>query len=132
MAHSPEEVRKHLKVYWTIFFSLIVLTIVTVAVSYVHLGTARNIAVGLFIAAIKASLVMLFFMHLKGERKGVYWTLYLTFVFFLFLIWIPLFTSMSQVTGTMDIQPASAVSDHAHHGDEQTGEGHAGEGHEGH
>lgn len=129
MSHSPEEVKKHLKVYWIIFGSLIVLTILTVGVSYVHLGTARNVAIGLFIAAVKASLVMLFFMHLKGERKGIYWTLYLTFFFFLCLIWIPILTSMSQVTGTLDIQPASAISDHAHHAGEA---GHADETHGGH
>jgi cytochrome c oxidase subunit 4 len=132
VAHTPEEVRKHLKVYWTIFGSLLVLTAITVAVSYVHLGTARNIAVGIFIAAVKASLVMLFFMHLKGERKGIFWTLYLTFFFFLCLIWIPIFGSMSQVTGTIDIQPAAAVSDQGGHGEEHAGEAHADEGHGNH
>ena len=60
---------------------------------------------------------MLFFMHLKGERKGIYWTLYLTLFFFLCLIWIPILSSMSKVTGTLNIQPAAAVSDQTHHGD---------------
>ena len=128
MSHSPEEVRKHVKVYVTVFVSLLVLTALTVGVSYVQLGIARNIAVGIFIAAVKASLVMLFFMHLKGERKGIYWTLYLTFFFFLCLIWIPIFASMSKVTGTLDIQPASAVTDHGHSSDSHAAEAHAEEG----
>jgi len=129
VAHSPEEVRKHVKVYLGVFVSLLVLTALTVGVSYVQLGTARNVAIGILIAAVKASLVMLFFMHLKGERKGIYWTLYLTLFFFLCLIWIPILSSMSKVTGTINIQPAVAVSDHSHPGDAPADEAHSGESH---
>jgi cytochrome c oxidase subunit IV len=50
-----------------IFAALIVLTVLTVAVSYVDLGVA-NTFVALLIATMKASLVAAFFMHLKGDR----------------------------------------------------------------
>lgn len=48
--------------------ALLALTVVTVAVSRVDLGE-WNVAVALGIACLKASLVALFFMHLKYEDK---------------------------------------------------------------
>ncbi len=50
-----------------VFVALLLLTVVTVLVSYVDLGL-WNAVVALLIASVKASLVALFFMHLKGER----------------------------------------------------------------
>jgi cytochrome c oxidase subunit 4 len=49
--------------YWLIFGALVLLTLVTVAVSYADFGRA-NIVIAILIATIKASLVALFFMHL--------------------------------------------------------------------
>jgi cytochrome c oxidase subunit IV len=54
--------------YLGIFGTLIFLTIVTVLLSYVHLGQA-NLAIAIFIASIKAGLVVTFFMHLKYDNK---------------------------------------------------------------
>jgi cytochrome c oxidase subunit 4 len=53
-----------IKSYILIFAALLVLTGVTVAVAYLDLG-ALNIVVALAIAGIKATLVVLYFMHLK-------------------------------------------------------------------
>lgn len=47
--------------------SLLVLTVITVAVRWIDLGEA-NIIVALLIAFVKASLVALFFMHLRWDR----------------------------------------------------------------
>ena len=60
---------------------LLVLTGVTVAVSYVHLGF-WNVPVALTIASLKASLVLLFFMHLKYEGPVIRYS-FLSAVFFL-------------------------------------------------
>jgi cytochrome c oxidase subunit 4 len=57
-----------LRVYLGVFAALIALTVLTVAVSYVHLG-AWNLAVAMIIASIKASLVAMIFMHLKDDTK---------------------------------------------------------------
>jgi hypothetical protein len=46
-----------------------ILTLVTVAISKVHLPRPQAIALGLFVASIKASLVGAIFMHLWGEKK---------------------------------------------------------------
>lgn len=82
MADTPEEVRKHLKLYYTIGGILLVFTIITWAVSFVHFGShSMNIIVGLIIATFKASLVALIFMHLKGERPMIFKFLVFTAVF---------------------------------------------------
>jgi cytochrome c oxidase subunit 4 len=50
-----------------IFSALIFLTVVTVAISYVDLGSA-NTLVAVLVATIKASLVAAFFMHLRYDH----------------------------------------------------------------
>jgi cytochrome c oxidase subunit 4 len=66
------------KGYLMVFGTLLVLTLVTVAVSYLRLPETPAVAIGLSIAFAKAALVAMFFMHLKGERQMVYWPLALT------------------------------------------------------
>ena len=56
-------------VYRNVLLSLLVLTVLTVAVSRVPMGDVGNIIVGVLIAVIKASLVVLFFMHMKYEQR---------------------------------------------------------------
>ena len=55
-------------VYYAIFGGLMVLTVVTVAVSRVNLGHF-NFPVAIGIAITKATLVILFFMHVKYSSK---------------------------------------------------------------
>lgn len=71
-------------VYVAVFCALLLLTAATVAVSYVDMG-AFNVAAALAIASLKASLVALYFMHLKDERPLV-WGFALTPIVFLLLI----------------------------------------------
>jgi cytochrome c oxidase subunit 4 len=59
----------HSKKYLPVLIALAVLTVVTVWISRLDLGRNGNIAVGLLVATIKASLVVLFFMHLKYEQR---------------------------------------------------------------
>ena len=92
MASSPEEIRKHQKLYLLIGAVLFVMTVVTVLMSYVHLGShAMNILVGMIIAAFKSSLVILIFMHLNNERGLIYRVLLFTVIFALGLAFMTLF-----------------------------------------
>ena len=68
----------HVRGYIAVFGTLLVLTLVTVGVSYLDLPVVPTVAAALAIAATKAALVAMFFMHLKGERPMVYWPLGLT------------------------------------------------------
>ena len=89
-SHTPEEIRAHVSVYLKVFGVLAVLTVVTVGVSYIDLGGSGNIAVALAIALVKAGLVAMFFMHLKGEVSSIFRTLILTALFFVVLMVLPL------------------------------------------
>jgi len=89
LAHA-EAVKKHVRVYITVFVALLALTLITVAISTLHLSTGPAIVVALIIATIKASLVAGYFMHLLTERKVIYAALILTAVFFLALMFLPL------------------------------------------
>lgn len=67
------ETQQHLMSYFQlglVLAALLVLTGVTVGVSYVDLGFF-NVPVALGIACLKVSLVLLFFMHLKYEGKAI-------------------------------------------------------------
>lgn len=48
--------------------TLLFLTIVTVLATKVDFGSNINLAIAMFIAVIKATLVILFFMHLKYDK----------------------------------------------------------------
>lgn len=54
--------------YVKIFGALVFLTLVTVALSRVHLGE-WNFFIAVVVATIKAALVALFFMHLKDDNR---------------------------------------------------------------
>ena len=68
--HDGQPLVGHLVAPWILFATggaLIVLTVITVAIRYVDLGKA-NLLVALAIAGLKATLVSLFFMHLRWDR----------------------------------------------------------------
>jgi cytochrome c oxidase subunit IV len=66
--------------YYVVFGALIALTVLTIGVSFIELG-AWHTVVGMIIATCKATLVVLFFMHLLVGRKlpwlalggGLFW-----------------------------------------------------------
>jgi cytochrome c oxidase subunit 4 len=88
-SHSHEEVRKQVQTYIRVFVALGILTVLTVGVSYLHMPLAVAIAVALFIAAVKSSLVAAFFMHLSSEKKIILSLLALAAFFFIFLLLLP-------------------------------------------
>lgn len=59
-----------LTTYLAVFGALMVFTVITVAVAFVDLGRA-NVIVALVVAVVKASLVVLFFMHVKYSSRMV-------------------------------------------------------------
>jgi cytochrome c oxidase subunit 4 len=56
------------RVYLFVFFSLIALTITTVAVAFIDLGPLNNV-VAMGIATLKATLVILFFMGVRYTSR---------------------------------------------------------------
>jgi cytochrome c oxidase subunit IV len=89
----------HVRGYIGIFGALLALTLATVGVSYLNLPVAPTVALGLTIACAKAALVILFFMHLKGERPMVVWPLALTMVLFAALFAFILWSEADHIVG---------------------------------
>ena len=74
-----------LKVYIGIFLTLMVMTAMTVAVAYVHLG-ALNKVVAVGIATFKATLVILYFMHVSHSSRLTKLTVMCGFFFLAILL----------------------------------------------
>ncbi|OGW68640.1 MAG: hypothetical protein A2036_03235 [Omnitrophica bacterium GWA2_50_21] len=95
MTDNPEEIKKHVKVYITVFAALAFLTVLTVAASYLKLPLVPAILVALFIASLKAGLVAGFFMHLLSEKQVIISILAVTVFFFVVLMLLPALSSSS-------------------------------------
>lgn len=74
-----------LKTYFGIGITLLVLTFVTYKAAFLDLGR-YNAAVALTIASIKATLVALFFMHIKGTSERFTKVVVITTLFFLLIL----------------------------------------------
>ena len=86
------DIDKHVKVYITVFVALMVLTLVTVAISRLHLSVPIAVTVALLVAIVKGSLVACYFMHLISEKKLIYAVLAVTVAFFVVLLALPVLT----------------------------------------
>jgi cytochrome c oxidase subunit 4 len=89
---SVEDIKKHVRVYYAVFGTLAVLTVLTVAASFLPVPSMVNLSIALFIATVKASLVACYFMHLISEKQVIYWVLALCALFFVVLILVPVLT----------------------------------------
>ena len=127
----------HVKSYILVFLALGVLTVFTVAASYLDVPFPVAIFLGLLIASVKASLVALVFMHLNDERKVIYGFLGLTVLFFTIMIFLTL-TGEADTLGqpSLAVQAANEeaiakIKESSYHGEAHDGEAHDGEAHDG-
>jgi len=84
-----------LRTYFLVAGALFILTIITVAVSYIHLG-GWNVVVALFVAGTKATLVALIFMHLKYDKKIYAVILVGSIMFLVLFISLTMFDTMNR------------------------------------
>lgn len=72
-AHAHHDAQGHhvssLPDYFKIFGALVVLTVITVGVSRIGLPQPLSLIVAIAVAAVKATLVAMYFMHLKYDDK---------------------------------------------------------------
>ncbi len=68
MKNFLKYIKGHERAYLVVWMCLLVLTVITVWVSYYNYGIF-NIVVAMLVATIKASLVCLYFMHLKYDNR---------------------------------------------------------------
>ncbi len=76
------------RVYVLVFVALVALTITTVFVATIDLGPLNTVA-ALLIAAIKASLVVLFFMHVRYSKPLI------GLVVFASLLWLAILIALT-------------------------------------
>jgi len=81
-AHSPSS---SLKTYFAIWIALLVGTALTVTAARIDLRPF-NAAIALTIATIKATLVALFFMHIKGASERLTKLVVISAIFFLLIL----------------------------------------------
>lgn len=97
---KPQHAQHHissLAELWGVFFSLVALTILTVAASTLSLGE-WDLIVALVIAGVKASLVVFCFMHLRHD-KGFNVILFLGAILFLVLFLSVTLIDISDLNG---------------------------------
>ena len=91
-SHHAADIDRHVRIYITVFVSLMALTIITVVISRFHLPVPIAVSIALLVATIKGSLVACYFMHLISEKKLIYAVLALTAAFFIVLLALPVLT----------------------------------------
>src|SRR5947209_949534 len=87
-AHGVSEPHAEHKInYLMIFYTLVVLTIVTVAIAFKRFPNELvNVLLALLVASIKATFVARYFMHLKFEGKLIYCIFFIPLVLTVILI----------------------------------------------
>jgi cytochrome c oxidase subunit 4 len=90
-----------------VFAALMVLTFLTVAATWVNLG-ALNLPIAMGIATVKASLVALYFMHLRYDKPFHGVLLLAALVFVTIFISITLMDSMQYQQDIRNLQDATA------------------------
>ena len=92
MSDHAADIDRHVRVYITVFVALMVLTVITVAISYLDLSVPVAVTIAMFVAVVKGSLVAGYFMHLVSEKKLIYAVMLLTVAFFIVLMALPVIT----------------------------------------
>ncbi len=94
---AGHDINKEIRAYWLVFGALLVFTGLTVGVSYIPFVISMSLIVGLAVALCKGTMVALIFMHLKAEKRLIYWSLFFTVIFFFACILLPILTEMDQL-----------------------------------
>jgi cytochrome c oxidase subunit 4 len=116
-AHGAGEVihKPHvlgLRIYFAVWGALLVLTVLTVYVSYFNFGE-WNLGIAMIVASAKAALVAMFFMHLKYDERFnlIVFLSSLAFLSLLFILTMADFETRGDVDplekGTIQVLPAA-------------------------
>jgi len=113
MHSDSAEVQKSIRTYFMVGAALFLFTAITVGVNRLELAVPAAITVALLIATFKGSLVASIFMHLSHEKKWIYGALILTVVLFVFLLFVPLFTTLDTIGRPNPSQTMVPAAEHA-------------------
>jgi cytochrome c oxidase subunit 4 len=113
-AHTAEELDREERRYLQVFAWLAVLTAVEVAIIYAPIPHAAIVGMLILLAATKAAMVALYYMHLSVEKRTLMWialTPAILCVFLLFMLMPDLGAITRALTHSTPKPPAAA----AHH-----------------
>ncbi len=65
----------HTKTFLAVWIALLLLTIVEIVLAYTNLGVALMLVTLLLLSFVKTGLIVAYFMHMKFERRSLFWTL---------------------------------------------------------
>ena len=65
----------HTKAYLIVWSGLLGLTILEIILSYMQLAATVMLVTLLMLSFLKAGLIVAYFMHMKFERRSLFWTL---------------------------------------------------------
>ena len=83
--------------YILVFISLLLLTVLTVALSYLKHTLMLTIIIAFTIALFKGGLIVRYFMRLINEKPVIFWLLFLTFIFLFAILFLTFFEQQNQV-----------------------------------
>ena len=70
------------RTYYIVFAALMALLVVTVGATYIHWGSRISIVIAMAIAIVKATLVVLYFMHVRYSSRLI-WVVFASALFWL-------------------------------------------------
>lgn len=99
--NTPENYEGYGKRCLLVFGVVMLITLMMVGVHYAHLATATSIALTLAAAAVNATLVAGYLMHIVSEKKFTLTVLLFTMIFFVMLFVLTIGARISVPWGTV-------------------------------
>ena len=65
----------HTKAYLIVWVGLLILTILEIILAYISLAVTVMLVTLLLLSFVKTGLIVAYFMHMKFERRSLFWTL---------------------------------------------------------
>ena len=112
--HTPEELAHEERRYLQIFLVLGILTALEIAVIYMPIPHLAIAACLIIMAATKAALVALYYMHLVNEVKTLTWIALTPAILCVFLLFM-LTPDLGALTRLLTQAPPTADAEAAHH-----------------
>lgn len=103
MKTSQIEIQKQVRGHLAVAAGLLTLTVVTVGISQLDLGTMTRVIIALAIATVQGGLIVGYLMHLRGEKRTVVAVLVLTGIFAASLLLLTAATHFDTIQGVMHL-----------------------------
>ena len=107
MKTSQADIQKQVRSHLVVAAGLLTLTVVTVGISQLDLGTMMRVVIALAIATVQGGLILGYLMHLRGERRTVVATLIFTGIFVAGLLLLSVAAHYDTVEGVKHLVVAS-------------------------